>query len=94
MHASRRDDVGAYQDDPLRPGIVFALDPQLWVPEERLYIRVEDAVAVTASGVESLTRSAPLDLDEVERIVGTGGIVQKLPPAMRPEPSEEPAESA
>jgi Xaa-Pro aminopeptidase len=87
-------DVGVYQDEPLRPGIVFALDPQLWAPEERLYIRVEDAVAVTANGVESLTRHAPLELDEVERIVGTGGVLQHLPPVMRPEPVEPAAESA
>jgi Xaa-Pro aminopeptidase len=86
-------DVGTYQDEPLRPGIVFALDPQLWAPEERLYIRVEDCVAVTASGVESLTRHAPLELDEVERIIGTGGIVQSLPPVLRPE-MPEPAETA
>jgi Xaa-Pro aminopeptidase len=87
-------DVGVYQDEPLRPGIVFALDPQLWAPEERLYIRVEDAVAVTTNGVESFTRHAPLELDEVERIVGTGGILQNLPPVMRPEADEPAAESA
>jgi Xaa-Pro aminopeptidase len=77
-------DVGSYRDAPLEPGLVFALDPQLWVPEERLYIRVEDTVAVTASGVENLTRGAPLDLDEVERLVGSGGMLQAFPPAMRP----------
>jgi len=87
-------DVGVYQDEPLRPGIVFALDPQLWAPEERLYVRVEDAVAVTANGVESLTRHAPLELDEVERIVGTGGVLQHLTPVMRPEEPEPAAESA
>ncbi|MCA9260074.1 MAG: aminopeptidase P N-terminal domain-containing protein [Planctomycetales bacterium] len=62
----------------LEPGVVFALDPQLWVPEERLYVRVEDAVAVVADGVENLTAAAPHALDEVERLVGTGGALELL----------------
>ncbi|HLJ54461.1 MAG TPA: M24 family metallopeptidase, partial [Chthonomonadaceae bacterium] len=60
-------DVGQYHDRPLAPGTVFALDPQMWVPEEQLYIRVEDTVAITESGLDNLTAAAPLELDEVER---------------------------
>lgn len=63
-------DPGDYTGKPLVPGVVFALDPQMWVPEERLYIRVEDTVVVTETGVEILTCGAPLELDEVERTVG------------------------
>ena len=62
-------DVGDYKRQPLQPGLVFALDPQLWVPDEQLYIRVEDTVVVTPDGVESLTKDAPLDLDAVEKLV-------------------------
>ena len=63
-------DVGDYRRLPLRPGVVFALDPQMWIPEQELYIRVEDTVAVTGDGVEVLTRGVPLELDEVEEQVG------------------------
>jgi Xaa-Pro aminopeptidase len=59
-------DVGDYWRGPLRPGMVFTVDPQMWVPEEKLYIRVEDTVLVTETGVEVLTADAPLDLDDVE----------------------------
>jgi Xaa-Pro aminopeptidase len=59
-------DVGDYRSAPLKPGVVFSVDPQMWVPEEKLYIRVEDTVAVTSSGIEVLTGSAPLELDDVE----------------------------
>jgi Xaa-Pro aminopeptidase len=65
-------DVGAYKQAPLQPGLVFALDPQLWVPDEELYIRVEDTVVVTPDGVESLTKDAPLELDAVEQLVQHG----------------------
>lgn len=61
-------DVGSYRDRPLEPGLVFALDPQMWVPEEQLYIRVEDTVVVTADGVEVLTPQVPLELDEIEAL--------------------------
>jgi len=59
-------DVGDYWQGVLRPGMVFAVDPQMWVPEETLYVRVEDTVLVTEAGVEVLTADAPLDLDDVE----------------------------
>jgi Xaa-Pro aminopeptidase len=49
--------------------VVLALDPQMWIPEERRYIRVEDTVAVTEDGIENLTSAAPLELDEVEALM-------------------------
>lgn len=73
-------DVGDYRGRPLEPGMVFAVDPQLWVPEEKLYVRVEDTVAVTDDGVEVFTAAAPLELDAIEAEVGVGGLVQRFPP--------------
>ncbi|HOD81392.1 MAG: Xaa-Pro aminopeptidase [Planctomycetes bacterium ADurb.Bin126] len=64
-------DPEGYRGLPLEVGTVFAVDPQLWVPEEEVYIRVEDTVAVTDDGIEVLTAACPLELDEVERIAGT-----------------------
>ena len=62
-------DVGEYRNLPLQPGLVFALDPQLWVPEEQLYLRVEDTIVITPDGTESLTKGVPLELDAVEQII-------------------------
>jgi Xaa-Pro aminopeptidase len=73
-------DVGDYTSEVLRPGVVFALDPQMWIPEEQLYIRVEDTVAVTKDGVENLTQLAPLELDDVERVMTEEGMLQSFPP--------------
>jgi Xaa-Pro aminopeptidase len=60
-------DVGDYTNGPLEPGMVFAVDPMMWVHEHELYIRCEDTVAVTEHGVEVLTADAPLDVEEVEQ---------------------------
>jgi len=73
-------DVGDYRAGPLRPGHVFAVDPQMWVPEERLYIRVEDTIAVTEDGSENLTREAPLELDEVEAVLREPGAFPAVAP--------------
>lgn len=72
-------DVGEYRNRILEPGMVFAVDPQLWVREERLYVRVEDTVAVTADGIEILTGQAPFAVDDVEGLASTGGMVQSFP---------------
>jgi Xaa-Pro aminopeptidase len=73
-------DDGAYAFGPLRPGHVFSVDPQLRVPEEKLYIRYEDVVVVTEDGVENFTDFLPAELNDIEKLVGTGGVVQKVPP--------------
>jgi len=72
-------DVGQYFDVPLEPGLVISIDPQMWVPEERLYIRVEDTIVITADGVEVLTADAPLELDDIEAVMAEGGLIQQFP---------------
>lgn len=73
-------DDGRYNQGPLRPGHVFSIDPQLRVPEENLYIRYEDVIAVTETGMENFTGFLPSDLSEIEKLAGSGGVVQKVPP--------------
>ncbi len=60
-------DVGDYTNAPLEAGMVFSVDPMMWVHEAHAYIRCEDTVVVTAGGAEVLTAGAPLDPDDVER---------------------------
>ena len=74
-------DVSTYRGLPLKPGHVFSIDPQLRVPEENLYIRYEDTVAVTESGVENFTDFLPSELDAIEALVREKGVVQSHPPA-------------
>jgi Xaa-Pro aminopeptidase len=72
-------DVGRYAEAPLKPGQVFSIDPQLRVPEENLYLRYEDTVVVTESGVENFTDFLPSELADIERPVRERGVVQATP---------------
>jgi Xaa-Pro aminopeptidase len=63
-------DVGKYFDRPMQPGLAIAVDPQMWIPEEQLYVRVEDTIVVTGNGLENFTELAPLELDDLEALVG------------------------
>lgn len=72
-------DVGEYRNRSFVPGLVFSVDPMLWVPEERLYIRCEDTVAVTSDGVENLTGFVPIDPDEIAAVMRAPGILEAVP---------------
>ena len=73
-------DSADWTDRPMEPGMVFALDPEIWVPEEELYIRIEDTVMVTNDGVENFTSLCPREMDEVERLMSEPGMIENHPP--------------
>jgi Xaa-Pro aminopeptidase len=75
-------DVGRYRGKALVPGIVLTVDPMLWVHEERLYIRMEDTVAVTEDGVENFTDFMPSELDEIESLMKEEGILHERAPVL------------
>jgi Xaa-Pro aminopeptidase len=78
-------DVGHYRGKALQPGMVFALDPQMYIPEEKRYIRVEDTVVVTEDGIENLTADAPLELEDVEALIEEPGLLDRFPASNRTE---------
>jgi len=49
--------------------VVLTVDPQLIIPEERLYVRVEDTVVITEDGIDTFTEEAPYELDEIEAMM-------------------------
>ncbi len=50
------------------PGMVFTVEPGVYLPEEGLGIRIEDIVAITEDGYEILSDSIPRDIKDVERL--------------------------
>ena len=72
-------DVGGYDGSPLRAGMVFTIEPALTVPEERIYIRLEDAIVITETGAEIISDFVPMEISEIEKVMKEKGILQAYP---------------
>jgi Xaa-Pro aminopeptidase len=60
-------DAGPY-DIPLAPGMVFTLEPGIYIPEEKLGVRIEDTLYVDRDGkLVDLTADLPHSAEDVER---------------------------
>ena len=49
------------------------------MPEENRYLRYEDVIVITSKGYENFTDFLPTELSDLERLVGQGGILEKVP---------------
>lgn len=67
-------DVSGDRDGIMRPGMAFTIEPALTIPDERIYIRLEDAIVITATGMEHLSAGLPMEIDEIERIMKEPGL--------------------
>ena len=72
-------DVGGYDGSPLRAGMVFTIEPALTVPEERIYIRLEDAIVITDKGAEIISDFIPMEIVDIEKLMKEKGILQAYP---------------
>ncbi|HWQ03508.1 MAG TPA: Xaa-Pro peptidase family protein [Candidatus Nitrosotenuis sp.] len=67
--------VGLSVHDPaepgraLEPGMVFTIEPGIYIPEENLGVRIEDMVLVTETGAKLLTARLPRKADEIEKFM-------------------------
>ncbi len=71
-------DVGTF-DGPLRAGMVFTIEPALRVPEENLYIRMEDLIIIHADHAEIVSDFVPMEIEEIEALMVELGILQRYP---------------
>lgn len=71
-------DVGV-DSGPLRAGMVFTIEPALRVPEEQIYIRLEDMIVITDKKAEILTDWLPMDIAGIEKVMKEEGLLQKYP---------------
>jgi len=61
---SREDEEGR-----IVPGMVFTVEPGIYLGEKGLGIRIEDNILITETGYEVLSRDIPKSIDEIEKMV-------------------------
>jgi Xaa-Pro aminopeptidase len=54
---------------PLAPGMVVTLEPGIYIPEEKIGVRIEDDILITQDGNEQLTRRLPRRVEDIEKIM-------------------------
>jgi Xaa-Pro aminopeptidase len=52
----------------------------VWIPEENLYIRMEDVITVTETGIENFTAFLPGKPEEIEKLMREPGVLQLRAP--------------
>lgn len=73
-------DVGPHEG-PLLPGMVFTIEPALRVPEEKLYIRLEDLIVIEAERARVVSDWLPADIAAIEALMREEGLLQRYPAA-------------
>ncbi len=53
----------------LEPGMVFTIEPKIYIPEKNIAIMIEDMILVTPEGHENLSAKTPKKAQEIERIM-------------------------
>jgi Xaa-Pro aminopeptidase len=51
---------------PIRPGMVFTVEPGIYIEEEKMGIRIENNVVITKNGNKDLMKQIPITAEEIE----------------------------
>ncbi len=68
------DVAGANFDGVYLPGMMLTIEPALTIPDERIYIRLEDAILITATGYENLSGPLPMEMADIEKVMKEPGL--------------------
>lgn len=64
-------DYGALKT-PMKAGMVFTVEPGIYIPEENMGIRIEDDVVVQKTGEPfNLMRNIPIEIEEIENLMNS-----------------------
>ncbi|ELR69447.1 Xaa-Pro aminopeptidase [Fulvivirga imtechensis AK7] len=64
-------DVGNIYEK-MQPGMVFTVEPGIYIREENLGIRLENNVVITDDGLFDLMQNIPIEADEIEDLMARG----------------------
>jgi Xaa-Pro aminopeptidase len=63
-------DVGTMHR-PIKPGMVFTVEPGIYIPEENLGIRLENDIVIRENGYEDLMKNIPISVEEIEDLMNS-----------------------
>lgn len=61
-------DLGT-RTSPIKPGMVFTIEPGIYVEEEQLGVRIENNVWITRTGNKDLMKNIPIEAEEIESLM-------------------------
>jgi Xaa-Pro aminopeptidase len=67
-------DVGFFQE-PIQAGMVFTVEPGIYIQEEGLGIRIENNLLVTTTGQLDLMKNIPIEADEIEELMSKSKVM-------------------
>ena len=77
--------MATHDDGPhtgvLKPGMVFTIEPALRVPEEKIYVRLEDLIVIGEKSAEIVSDFVPSDPNAIEKLMKEPGLLKTYPPA-------------
>lgn len=65
-------DVG-HLTKPFAVGWTLTVEPGIYIPEERLAVRLENVITITANGQDDLMADIPIEADDIERLMAGRG---------------------
>ncbi len=60
-----------YPQMKMKVGMVFTVEPGIYIREENLGIRLENDVVITEDGVDDLMKNIPIDTEEIEELMNS-----------------------
>ncbi len=65
--------------DVFKPRMIFTIEPALTIPEDRVYIRLEDMILITETGYENMSASLPVEIADIEKAMAEDGLGERKP---------------
>ncbi len=61
-------DLGT-RTEPIKPGMVFTIEPGIYIEEEKMGVRIENNFWITKNGNKDLMKNIPIEADEIEALM-------------------------
>lgn len=61
-------DLGT-RTEPIKPGMVFTIEPGIYIEEEKMGVRIENNFWITRNGNKDLMKNIPIEAEEIEALM-------------------------